>query len=423
MTTAPEAPPAVFAEPERNVGRVWIGGITTAVLGLYMAFFTPIQVLLPLQLAAIDEDGKVAAFGLVTGVGALVAVVANPLAGALSDRTAGRFGRRHPWTLGGVVLGAGGLILLGHQSTVLGVLICWCLAQGALNAAYASVNAGIPDHVPVRQRAVVSGWIGFPQALGLVLGAVIVTMLVTDIAAGYLVIGVAAVVMALPFVLSTPDPPMPRAVRKPFNWRALAGTFWVSPRAHPDFAWAWFTRFLVMLGNAIGTLYLLYFLQDAVGYEQLFPGHTADEGVLILVLLYTTGVVATSVLGGVVSDRIGRRKALVAASSIVMAFAALLLTFWHTWPAAIAAASIMGAGFGVYLAVDQALITQVLPAATDRAKDLGIINIAATAPQVLGPALAAPIVAHFGGYGTLYALATVTTLLGGLLVWKIKSVP
>lgn len=423
MTTAPEAPPpAALTEPQTPVGKVWIGGISTGMLGLYMAFFTPIQVLLPLQLAEIDDGGKVAAFGLVTGFGALVAVIANPLAGALSDRTTGRFGRRHPWTLGGVVVGAGALCLLGLQTSVIGVLLCWCLAQAALNAGYASLNAGIPDHVPVRQRALVSGWIGFPQALGLVIGAVIVTMLVTDLSAGYAVIGIAAAAMVLPFVLSTPDPPLPRRARKPLTWRDIRDTFWVSPREHPDFAWAWFTRFLVMLGNATGTLYLLFFLQDAVGYEQLFPGHSADEGVLILTLLYTTGVIATSVAGGVLSDRINRRKPLVVASAAVMTVAALILTFWHTWPAAIAAASVMGAGFGVYLSVDQALVTQVLPAASDRAKDLGIINIAASAPQVLGPALAALIVTGFGGYTGLYALSAVVTLLGGILVWPIKSV-
>lgn len=423
MTTAPEAPPpAALTEPQHPVGKVWIGGISTGMLGLYMAFFTPIQVLLPLQLADIDDSGKVAAFGLVTGFGALVAVIANPVAGALSDRTTGRLGRRHPWTLGGVAVGAAALCLLGLQTSVLGVLLCWCLAQAALNAAYASLNAGIPDHVPIRQRAVVSGWIGFPQALGLVIGAVIVTMLVTDLSAGYAVIGIAAAAMALPFVLSTPDPPLPRRERRPLVWRDVRDTFWVSPREHPDFAWAWFTRFLVMLGNATGTLYLLFFLQDAVGYERLFPGRSADEGVLILTLLYTTGVVSTSVAGGVLSDRINRRKPLVVASTVVMTVAALILVFWHTWPAAIAAASIMGAGFGVYLSVDQALITQVLPAASDRAKDLGIINIAATAPQVLGPALAAPIVAGFGGYSGLYVLSAVVTLLGGILVWPIKSV-
>jgi MFS family permease len=76
----------------------------------------------------------------------------------------------------------------------------------------------------------------------------------------------------------------------------------------------------------------------------------------------------------------------------------------------------------VYLSVDQALITQVLPAASDRAKDLGIINIAATAPQVLGPALAALIVSSALGYSGLYALSAIVTLLGGILVWPIKSV-
>ena len=46
--------------------------------------------------------------------------------------------------------------------------------------------------------------------------------------------------------------------------RAFLAGLWISPRRHPDFGWAWITRFLVQLGNALGTLYLLYFLQDAV---------------------------------------------------------------------------------------------------------------------------------------------------------------
>lgn len=423
MTTETAGPPAALAEPRDRVGAGWIGGITAGVLGIYMAFFTPIQILLPIQLGAIDPASKVATFGLVTGAGALVAVIANPLAGALSDRTTSRFGRRHPWTLGGTVLGAAALIWLGYQTSVLGVLIGWCVAQAALNTAYASINAGVPDHVPVNQRAVVSGWIGFPQALGLVLGAIAVTMLVTGTASGYLVIAVALVVLVLPFVLASADPPLPRVHRPALSWRRLLAGFWVSPREHPDFAWAWITRFLVMLGNSTGTLYLLFFLEDAVGYERLFPGHSADEGVLILTLIYTGGVVATAVVSGVVSDRIGRRKALVTASAAVIAVAALLLTFWHTWPMSMIAAGVMGAGFGVYLSVDQALITQVLPAAADRAKDLGVINIANSAPQVLGPAIAAPIVAGLGGYTGLYGLTAAITLLGGVLVWKVRSVP
>jgi len=105
-----------------------------------------------------------------------------------------------------------------------------------------------------------------------------------------------------------------------------------------------------------------------------------------------------------------------------MAAAAILLALWPTWTGALVAAAVLGLGFGVYLSVDQALITQVLPAARDRAKDLGVINIANSAPQVLGPALAAPIVAYLGGYSTLYVAVAVVTILGTVLVRKIKTV-
>ena len=85
-----------------------------------------------------------------------------------------------------------------------------------------------------------------------------------------------------------------------------------------------------------------------------------------------------------------------------MGAAALLLTFVETWDAALGAAVLFGVGFGAYLAVDQALITQVLPAAADRAKDLGIINIAIVCPAAIGALIAAPLVS-LGGYPTLFA--------------------
>jgi MFS family permease len=109
--------------------------------------------------------------------------------------------------------------------------------------------------------------------------------------------------------------------------------------------------------------------------------------------------------------------------ALVAVVANLLLMFWHTWPVATVAALLLGLGFGAYIAVDQALITQVLPRAGDRAKDLGVINVANSAPQVLGPALAAPVVAYAGGYAGLYLTSTLVTVLGGVLVWRIRSVP
>ena len=74
------------------------------------------------------------------------------------------------------------------------------------------------------------------------------------------------------------------------------------------------------------------------------------------------------------------------------------------------------------MAVDTALVTQVLPTAADRGKDLGIVNIANAAPQVLAPALAAPVVAGLGGYPMLYALTALVTVAGAVLVLPIRSV-
>lgn len=190
----------------------------------------------------------------------------------------------------------------------------------------------------------------------------------------------------------------------------------MSPRRHPDFGWAWLTRFLINLGNAMGTLYLLYYLTDSVGLED------PDTGVLVLTLIYTLCATLTAVPVGVLSDRAGRRKGFVRLCAVVMALGAVLLACVHTWPAAMAAAAVLGAGFGIYLAVDQALVTQVLPAAENRAKDLGVINIANSGPQVLAPAVAAPVIAHLGGYTGLYLATALVTLLGGLLISKVRAV-
>ena len=124
--------PAATVEPTVPVTGRWIFLLSLANLAVWMGFFTPIQVLLPEQLQAIAPENKEAMLGWVTGLGALAAVIANPLAGALSDRTAGRFGRRHPWTLArrphrrgraGVALepadGARGRVVLGRRTGVL----------------------------------------------------------------------------------------------------------------------------------------------------------------------------------------------------------------------------------------------------------------------------------------------------------------
>ena len=268
----------------------------------------------------------------------------------------------------------------------------------------------------MRQRGLVSGWVGLTQSIGVVIGVLLVTVVVTGTTSGYLLIGVLVVLTAAPFVLATPDPAVPAGSVAAAHRPRPADRFPLQPAGNPDFAWAWATRFLVQLGNAMATLYLLYFLRDRVRHDD------PDDGLLLLILVYTATTVLTVVVGGVISDRTGRRKPSVILAGYVMAAAALLLAVWPTWTGALIAAAVLGLGFGVYLSVDQALITQVLPTAEDRARDLGIINIANSAPQVLGPALAFPIVAYLGGYPVLYLVVAAVTVLGSVLVTRIRSV-
>jgi len=407
---------AVLHDPTTRVRRGWVTSVTLASIGLWAGFFGPIQVLLAEQAARFSPDHKAAVLGVVTGIGAFVSVVSNPLFGALSDRTSSRFGRRLPWVVGGAAGGALSLLVLAWAPNVAVMIVGWCLAQATLNAMLAALTAAVPDQVPVGQRGVVGGWVGLAQTLGIVAGAGIAAA-AGGIAAGYAAIAVALLVLTIPYALRSHD------LRVPASWVPATTVadffkaFWISPGRHPDFGWAWITRFLVNVGNSMATLYLLFYLKDAVGYDD------PAGGVFVLTAIYAVFILLTTVVGGQWSDRVGRRKIFVSVSGCVMASASVILAFSQTWPGALAAAAVLGIGFGVYLSVDFALITQVLPAARDRARDLGVINIAAALPQVIAPAIAAPLVALTDGYVALYLVSALIAVVGSVLVHRIRSVP
>ncbi|MGW5055252.1 MFS transporter [Actinokineospora sp. NPDC004072] len=392
-----------------GVSARWTAALVLTTTATFVGWYGPLQILLAKQADLIDPFGKEALLATVAALGAICSMVANPLWGALSDRTTGRWGRRAPWVLGGSVAGAAGLVVLSLATSAAGMVLGWCLVQVALNAPLAALSAAIPDQVPQERRGVVGGWFGLAQTVGIMAGTGLAVAGGT-IAGGYLVCAAVVVVGALPFTLVRDAP----AVERPRG--PLLRGFMINPRRHPDFGWAWLTRFLMNLGNAIALLYLLYFLDDAVGIED------PEGGVLVLTVLYALALLATVVVAGLWSDRAGSRRVFVAGSGAVMAAASVLLAAWPTWPGAVTAALVLGVGFGAYTAVDFALVTQVLPAAADRGKDLGLVNIANTLPQVLAPVIAAPIVRTYGGYPVLYAVAALVGLLGAVLVFRIRSV-
>ena len=423
MTLNTSAAPAALSEPTRLVSASWIALFATAWFGIWMAQLTPVQLLLPQQVEAhVISDNwvdKVVAFGIISGIAGVCALVAYPLTGALSDRTTSRFGRRRPWILAGALDFAVSLVVLGLQDTMVGIGILWSCAIVGFCMLTSALTATISDQVPVGQRGFVSGWLSAPQAVGTIAGLLLVITLGLSQFFGYTLMAVLLVLFVLPFILRIPDAVLPKEDRPPFTMRALITGFWISPRQFPDFGWTLLSRILVNFGNAFGTGLLLYFLQDGLGFAS---GNPSEDALLTLTLIYMVFVILASLVLGKLSDRLGRRKAFVFAAAALQALAALMLAIVPDLTVAMVAAGILGLGYGCFLSVDQALATQVLPAATDRGKDLGIMNIATAVPQAIAPLLGALLVAALGGFTGLFLLAAAAAVAGALTVIPITSV-
>jgi MFS family permease len=418
--------PAALAEPTQRVGPSWITLLFLANIGLWLGVYAPLQVLLPEQVQSLHDhvtkSGTVPTgtdavlLSVVMGVGAIASLVANPVVGALSDRTTSRRGRRHPWTVACALIAAIGILVVAAAPAVPVMAIGWFIAELGLGGMLATLTAALPDRVPATQRGTLGGLIGISQMLGTVLGALIVTVIVTRLSAGYVTCAVIVVAGAALFAGRTPDEQLPAEFKPRVPLLTALRRLWVSPRQHPDFGWAWGTHFMVNLGNDLGTLYLLYFLNNRVHY------HDPQTGLLTLMALYAVALLIAGAVCGTMSDRSGKRKPFIIGSVALMATAAFILAASPTWEMALVAAPLLGAGFGTYWAAAPALLTQVLPAAQDRAKDMGLINIGYSLPLVVAPLLAGVVLGLMNSYPALFALAGLVTVIAAVTVTRVRSV-
>jgi MFS family permease len=399
--------------PTQPVSRRWTTLFSLVWFGYWMANLVPLQLLLPQQLEGIDPASKVRAFAVVNGVSGLVALLALPLCGALCDRSRNRFGRRRLWLGVGALVFAAGLIITGEQTTVTGVSVAWAASMLGLSAATAGLTTVIADRVPVSQRGMISSAIYGPQALGVVAGIAIVSAFGLSSAQGYAVLAALLIVCTVPFVSAYRD--IPYDTEPPLRLHALIASMGSSLK-NREFAWAFGGRLIVNLANSLGTCYMLYFLTD-----DLKVSDPAKSLLTVTVVYLLAGVLATTV-AGVLSDRLGRRRIFVALAALLQAISGFLLASFPNLPVALVASALMGGGFGAYMAVDQALITQVLPDAESRAKDLGIMNIGSIVPPTLAPLIAGFIITSAGGYPLLFIAVGATAAVGAALTYRIRSV-
>lgn len=404
--------------------RGYTAGLAGVNFGTLMAVLTPIMISMAFKIQHISAtpEEATANLGLILGVGALFALFANPLAGRLSDRTTSRWGMRRPWILGGAIVALGGFVLIGVTTSVWVVLISWCLVQTGLNAVLAAANATLPDQVPVKGRGKVSGLVGIATPFGILFGSILINFLNEDFAR-FVVPGVIATILAVLFVLVLKDRRLEHKPAQRFTVGQFFGSFYFNPRKHPDFGWVFLTKMLVMFGYAGVATFLPFYLTEKFGLDE----QTAITTILIANIASMAAMMISSPIGGILSDKIGKRRPFVAVAGLIMVVGLVLLAFAPDVTTLIIAQAIIGLGAGSFFSVDLALATQVLPNKDDTAKDLGVLNIANNVPQSLAPAIAPAIIAFgattaIGGYTTWYLFGAAIALAGAVLVYRIKGV-
>lgn len=409
--TAVSAIPVEIIDDRQPVAKGWISRFGLMYLGQNLAWSAPSQLLIANQILLWHPDEKEKLLGLLMGLGGLASMVASPLVGVLSDRTRSRFGKRAPWVFGGAMAAAIALVGAAFAPGYFYLMAAWVIFQVVLAFSITTGQTIPPDRVPIKQFGIISGVMGMTYTLAVVLGSVVGAAF--PIRTAYLITAAALVLAVLPFLFIDRDQPSTEINIPKERGRLL-------PRwsEATDFWWVFITRLLVTLAQAIALFYLLYYLRDRVGMKT----DAANQGVMILSIIYAVCVVITAIWSGRASDRAGRRKIYVGLSSAGVAVACLVLVFAHSFTAVIIAAVILGISWGVYQAIDQALVNQVLPSGDDRAKDMGLANLAVAIPNALAPLIAAQIVTSGFGYSGLYLVAAMLTLTGSILIVKVRGV-
>jgi MFS family permease len=219
------------------------------------------------------------------------------------------------------------------------------------------------------------------------------------------------------FAVRLNDRRLANADKPAWSLREFASTFYVNPRKSPDFAWAFASRFMFVLAYAFLTTYQAYYLLDKIGSAE------ADVPRQIFLGTLVQSVVVASLIGGKLSDRTGRRKAFVLTASIVYGLAMFVIAIASNFNGFLVGMAISGLGFGMYMAVDLALVVDVLPDNDNAAKDLGVLNIAGALPFCVAPGIAPAILAFGGGsYGVLYAVAGVWAIIGAVAILPVRGV-
>ena len=397
------------------------------------------------QLVGPHDKGK--ALSLLEGIGTVMAVVWQPMMGAVSDRSRSRFGRRRPFILAGTigdVLFLTGLALSGSYWLL---VIFYFLLQTASNTAQGPYQGMMPDVVPEDQRGTASGYYGIANLVGTLFGTVVAGLILAHAGRPAAVGSILALLLVtmLVTVLFVPDrtPPALERFRSP---REVLWATFTTPLRYPNFLWLMTSRLLILMGIVGIQSFTLFYFSDTFFYGDNRATTAATTAVVGLVVLLAIAVTWPAAR---ISDRIGRRPLILIGGAVAGLGVLVLIFGGYRWmPRAIltplaaflglpelvaqtlAAGLLIGAGLGAFLSVDWAFITDVIP--VDQAGlFFGFSNIATAGSGIIARFVAGFLLDHFnagppilrlpGGYPVIFGLFFCWLLVGTVLILKVKG--
>jgi Na+/melibiose symporter-like transporter len=427
MAELPTSDHAIAAAP-RLLGRRELFLLSCYWFAFNFQWGAILAVILPSQIAMLVGAHRKELFnGTIPPLGAIVSMAVSPLAGAWSDAQRSRFGRRRPFLLVGSLVNVAGLLALapmGAGDRLRNFVLAYLGVQLGSNFAAGPYSGLIPDVVPPSQRGTASGWMALMSALGTMMGALTAGQLIHNGNYQRIYVTIAVVVLVFLVLTLVGVREQPWAEPPPHeDWRQFLRSFVPDPRRHRDFYWVMITRALVTMGIYSVFTFFQFFLADVVRVQK--PEAQASYLVGIIIL---TGVM-TSLVAGMLSDRVGR-KPLVYWSGGVMAAAAVIfipVAFYPSLQFTYVIGALFGLGWGAFQAVDWALAIDVLPHQGGAAKDMGIWHTALVLPQIIAPALTGITLSTLKaqslllGYTTVFVMTAAWFVLGTVFVRRIRG--
>ncbi|MCP8614992.1 MFS transporter [Bifidobacterium asteroides] len=417
-TVAKKAWSGTVTDEEQPKPPYRVGVALALVSFLWIGPYLGVQaVLLPSKVAVIAPSSKESVIAILSTSAMIVAALANIVFGALSDLTRSRWGRRTPWIVFGSIACAVMLIVVNMANTVVLLVLAWCIYQLFLNAIVAPSIAILSDMTAPRNRGVITSIYALGYSIGLYGGQIIGAQFLNKVTAGFIVMALLTLIAGPVGALGMREQSSLDMPKSRFDMHMVIDHFSFPVHHARDYYLALCGKFLIVSANFAISGYQLYILTD---YMKQDSSQTSRLVSMISLCLMVTAIVMSAVAGPI-ADRIQRRKLPVVIASLFIAVGAFIpFLDNHPWTM-IAYGVIGGIGMGTYNAVDQALNIEVLPNPDSAAKDLGILNLANTGGQVLGPVLSATLISAFG-YQAIFPASTVCALGGAVLVGLIKSV-